>query len=154
MNIDDIDFSKIRVVSTQESRHNEYKFPEEGWFVEATNNNIGPDEFAASYLYKPQWAAFGDGAWGGYTTKCASGELKFWQTFNLCRDSRIETTYLYECQDQETAKSLSILLNMIPSKSILHLDQGILDLKYKIETLQEKMKKLAELKKYAKFLIC
>lgn len=162
MNIDDIDFSKIRTIPIQKDRYNEYKLPKEGWFVGVSSNNLKSYDYIASYLYEPRWIALDDRViCAGCTIKGASEESKSWRIFDFCLHSEAETIFLYECQNQETAELLSTLLNTIPSGSISSLNQDISYLEDRIEylqgriePLQEKMKKLAELKKYAKFLIC
>lgn len=155
MNINEIDFSKIQVVSTTKERQSEYQFPEEGWFVGATNQYWGPNCFKAEYLYEPDWTIHRKNSWGGYTLKDKSGELKCWWTFNACNsNSNIETSFLYACQDEETARQLADLLNSISSKSILRLDQAISDLDNEIQKLQEKKKLMLTLKDNVGYLTC
>lgn len=153
MNINEIDFSKIQVVSTTKERQSEYQFPEEGWFVGATNGTFGPDHFEAEYLYEPCWSTHESNSWGGHTFKDKSGELKCWWTFNSCF-SNIEKSFLYACQDEETARLLADLLNSIPTKSILRLNQAILDLDKKIQLLQQRKKDMITLKEYVENLTC
>lgn len=148
-----IDWNKIQVVPTQKERQSEYIFPKEGWFVGATNQQWGKDHFEAHYLYEPQWSTHNKVSWGGYFFRNKDGEPEYWWTFNCCF-SNIETSFLYVCEDQETAKNLADILNLIPSKSILRLKDGIRDLEEQIKFLQEKKKKLESLDKYVKYLIC
>lgn len=135
-----IDWNKIQVVSTQKERQSEYIFPKEGWFVGATNQQWGKDHFEAHYLYEPQWSTHNKVSWGGHFFRNKDGEPEHWWTFNCCF-SNIETSFLYVCEDQETAKNLADILNLIPSKSILRLKDGIRDLEEQIKFLQEKKKK-------------
>lgn len=152
MNINEIDFSKIQVVSTTKERQSEYQFPEEGWFVGATNR---PDHFEADYLYEPDWTNHEKNSWGGYIRKNELGRPICWRTFNITSCfSGIEKSFLYVCQDEETARQLADLLNFIPSKSILRLDQAISDLDNEIQKLQEKKKLMLTLKDYVGYLTC
>lgn len=148
-----IDWNKIQVVSTQKERQSEYIFPEEGWFVGATNQDWGKDHFEAHYLYAPQWTTHNTVSWGGYFFKHKDEEPTCWWTFNSCF-SKIETSFLYACKDEETAKSLADILNLIPSKSVLKLKDGIRDLEEQIKLLQENKTKLESLEKYIKYLVC
>ncbi len=153
MSISNIDFTKIHVVSTTKERQGEYQFPEEGWFVGATNRTFGPDNFEAKYLYEPDWSIHEKNSWGGYKVKDEHGKLNCWWTFNICY-SNIETSFLYACQDKETARQLADLLNSIPSKSILRLNQAISDLDKEIQSLQERKKDMITLKGYVEKLTC
>lgn len=148
-----LDFKKIQVVSTQKERQIEFIFPKEGWFVGASNCNFGADYFLADYLYHPNWSGHNEKSFGGYTFINKDGELKNWWTFNCCF-SDIETQFLYFCKDEETAEELANLLNSIPTKSILKLNEAILEINKKIESLLLQRDEMMKLKKYVKNLTC
>lgn len=153
MNLENIDFSKIRIVSTKKERQAEFQFPEEGWFIGALHHTYRRDCFTKYYLRKAKWTTYGENSWGGYSERNKDGTLCCWVDFGL-NVSKIETSFLYYCKDKETAEKLESILNNIPSGSILRLAEAITNINYKIEQLKEQRKELMNLKKYVKYLSC
>lgn len=132
----EIDFSKIQVVSTKMEDRHKFTFPEEGYFVGATNAGGlgGRDYFDVSHLYSPGWC--GDKQkWGGYLASF-NEVYRPWWTYNYV-SSNICTDYLYLCDDYETAKKLASLLNSFPSRNIKMIESDIKSICSEIKKLME-----------------
>lgn len=139
----EIDFSKVQVVSTKMEDRHKFTFPKEGWFVGAYNSPVNKkDSFKYGYLYSPNWATLKH-EWGGYI----DNELTRYVTLNHVTSNGMCIDYLYVCVDIATAKSLTKLLNSIPSRNIKTINSDILSINRKIDDLLEKMKSLMDMDK-------
>lgn len=111
------------------------------------------DCFVKYYLRKASWTECGENSWGGYSEVNKDGTLCCWVDlgFNV---SKIDTSHLYYCKDKETAENLTLVLNKIPSGSILRLSEAVTKINQKIEQLKKGKKELMNLKKHVKYLSC